>query len=87
MNISFPSVQAWDGNVDCVSFPADVDGTRVRCLISREALQDNFCGSNVPPLECFSRNRYIIEEKATALLLSGRFEADGSILIRSSDSA
>ena len=87
MEIRFPKIEDWVGNVDCVSFPADVDEKRIYCLISWEALQDNFGGNGVQPLDCFRQNRNRIEEKAERFISQGRFEADGSILIRSQDGA
>lgn len=85
MKIVFPSIEAWDGNVNCVSFRAEVDGKRVRCLITWEALQDNFGGDSAPPLDCFRAGRHAIESKAENLLTQQRFEADGSILIQTQD--
>lgn len=38
MDILFPSVEAWDGNRDVISFPADVHNQRIYCAISCEAL-------------------------------------------------
>ncbi|WP_374404660.1 DUF1488 domain-containing protein [Niveibacterium sp.] len=77
----------WPDAYDCVSFPAAVDERQIRCLISWEALQDNFGGNGVQPLDCFCLNRNRIEEKAERFIAQGRFEADGSILIRSQDGA
>lgn len=85
MTIVFPPVEAWDGNRDAAAFTADVDGKRVHCAVSWEALQDNFGGNNIPPLDCFRANRGAIAAKAERLILQGRFEQDGSILIRSQD--
>lgn len=85
MTAQFPNVEAWDSNRDVVTFAADDNGKRVRCAISWEALQDNFGGTQIPPLDCFRSNRGAIESKAQELINRKRFEADGSILIRSSD--
>ena len=87
MNIAFQPLEAWDGHRDVVTFPADVGGKRVHCAVSWEALQDNFGGNNTPPLDCFRVSRAIIEAKADGLIRKGRFEPDGSILIRSEDGA
>lgn len=87
MAIEFPQVEAWNGNRDVVSFPADVNGKRINCAISWEALQDNFGGDKQDPLECFRANRDAIEAKAERLIAKRRFEADGSVLIRSQDGA
>jgi len=85
MVIVFQPVEAWDGNRDVVTFLADVDEKRIHCAVSLEALQDNFGGNHSAPLDCFRANRGAIEAKAERLIHHGRFEADGSILIRSQD--
>jgi Fic family protein len=58
---------------------------RVRCEISREALDDHFHGDNRDKLEVFRANRPIIERAARAKYLAGRTEPDGSVLIRTLD--
>lgn len=85
MTISFPPGETWNSNRDIVQFPAVVNGRNVSCAISWEALQDNFGGNAVPPLDCFRSNRNAIEAKAERLIQNGRFEPDGSLLIRSQD--
>jgi hypothetical protein len=85
MTINFSNVEAFDGIRQVVSFPADSNGKRIICAISREALQDNFGGNNIDPLTCFKNNRNRIEHKAAVLINSKRFEQNGSILIRSAD--
>jgi hypothetical protein len=59
--------------------------TRVRCAISREALDDHFKGDHRDKLEVFNENRRAIEKDARAKYLAADTEADGSILIRTSD--
>ena len=59
--------------------------TRVRCEISREALDDHFHGDNKDKLEVFRSNRRAIEEEARRKYLAGFTDADGSILIRTLD--
>ena len=58
---------------------------RVRCEISREALDDHFGGDGKDKLEVFSANRRAIEQEARRKYLAGRTEPDGSILIRTMD--
>ena len=87
MDIRFPAIEVMNTNLDSVSFPADIDGKRTRCAISLEALQDNFGGNDMDPVECLRANRAAIESKAASLIRRGRFEKDGSILIRSGDGA
>ena len=59
--------------------------TRVRCEISREALDDHFGGGGKEKLEVFRSNRPAIEQAARLKYLAGRTEADGSLLIRTGD--
>lgn len=59
--------------------------TRVRCAISREALDDHFQGDSRDKLELFKANRQVIEQDMRRKYLSGDTEADGSILIRTGD--
>jgi hypothetical protein len=59
--------------------------TRVRCEISREALDDHFGEDGKEELEVFRSNRPAVEQAARRKYLAGRTEADGSVLIRSSD--
>ncbi len=84
-NIDFKDVEAIDPSTMAVSFPATVDGLQIRCVISTEALQDHFNAMFDNQLNVFKSNRYSIECKAREIIESGRYEADGSILIRSSD--
>lgn len=60
-------------------------GTRVRCEISEEALDDHFGGDGKEKVEVFRANRKAVEEIARRKYLAGRREADGSVLIRSED--
>lgn len=87
MLIEFPAGEIWNGNREIVLFDAKVDGNSVRCAISLEALQDNYGGDRLAPIDCFRANRRAIETKAERLIGRGRFEEDGSVLIRSHDGA
>jgi hypothetical protein len=85
MSVTFPPVEAYDFDKDAANFPADVNGTRLICRISREALEDRFNSIGEDILDCFRENRTAIEVKARALIEKNRLESDGSILIRSND--
>ena len=63
------------------------DGTtRVRCFISREALEDHFSERDrLRPDAAFEKHRAEIESFARQKYLSGRQEPDGSVLIRTQD--
>jgi hypothetical protein len=50
--------------------------TRVRCEISREALDDHFHSENKDKLEVFRSNRRAIEEEARRKYLAGLTECE-----------
>jgi hypothetical protein len=58
---------------------------RVRCAISREALDDHFDGDNKNKLELFRAHRRAIEQITRCKYLSGRLETDNSVLVRTRD--
>lgn len=68
-----------------VKFPALVDGRRVMCKISGEALDDHFGADMEGELNAFLKHRGQIETKARKLIEQQSFQPDGSILIRSLD--
>jgi len=72
-------------DLGAVVFYGQDGDTRVRCLISREALDDHFGGDGRDKLTVFRANRMAIEEKARRKYLAGRTEPDGSVLIRTGD--
>jgi Fic family protein len=59
--------------------------TRVRCEISREALDDHFHGDDKDKLEVFRANRRAIEEIAGRKYVAGQTEPDGSVFVRTGD--
>jgi Fic family protein len=70
---------------EVVVFWGQDGATRVRCEISREALDDHFHGDKKDRLEVFRANRQAIEQEARRRYLAGRMEPDGSVLIRTGD--
>jgi len=67
---------------EVVAFWGQDRKTRVRCEISREALDDHFHGDNRDKLEVFRANRAAIEAIARRKYLAGETEPDESVLIR-----
>jgi hypothetical protein len=66
---------------------ANADGW-ITCAISSDALRDRFgatSGEQGDLIAAFRRNRQAIEKTAEELIKAGRYEADGSILIRRED--
>jgi hypothetical protein len=76
-----------DFDRDTVVFFALDGRKRVRCAISREAIDDDFVGDNRDKVEVFQENRKVIEEAVRRKYLAGDTEEDGSILIHSGDIA
>ena len=74
-----------DASRDVIVFWGQDRAQRVRCAISREALDDHFHGDNRNKLEVFRENRPAIEEIARRKYLSGHVEPDGTVLIRTAD--
>jgi Protein of unknown function (DUF1488)/Fic/DOC family len=68
-----------------VAFWGQDGKNRVRCEISRAALDDDFKGDDKDKVELFRANRQAIEEEARQKYLAGDTERDGSILIRTGD--
>jgi hypothetical protein len=59
--------------------------SRVRCAISREAIDDHFQGDHKDKLEVFRANRRVIEHEARRKYLNGETEPEGSVLIHTVD--
>ena len=57
----------------------------VRCIITREALDDHFHADGKDKLEVFRANRQAIEQEVRRKYNAGDTEVDGSILIHSDD--
>jgi Protein of unknown function (DUF1488) len=90
MAVTFDShvAGAWNPDTGTMRFFADQNGTPILCAISREALEDRSrtSGLNVPALlSVFERYRGEIEQKAAAKIQAGELEANGTILVRTSD--
>jgi Protein of unknown function (DUF1488)/Fic/DOC family len=77
--------ETYDFDRGVVAFWGRDGETRVRCAISREALDDHFGADDKDKLEAFRANRQAIEQEARQKYLAGRTEPDGSILIRTGD--
>ena len=62
--------------------------TRVRCVISREALDDHFSnGDRLRPEAAFKKYRSDIEALARKKYVLGQLEPDGSVLLKTNEIA
>jgi transcriptional regulator with XRE-family HTH domain len=70
---------------DAIVFWGQDGETRVRCRISREALDDHFSDGRLKPEAAFKKHRKEIEALVRRKYLYGEREPDGSILVRTLD--
>jgi hypothetical protein len=91
LSIQFPKEQTYHDLLEAVVYPAIVNGKRIFCHISIEALSDHF-GANLRAddlaktmTEMFVANRPKIEEVTAKKIQTNKFEPDGTILVRSRD--
>jgi fido (protein-threonine AMPylation protein) len=85
-DLKFPEqVERFDFDREVVLFYGQDGETRVRCAISREALDDDFRGDNRDKVEVFRENRQVIERGARQKYAAGDTEPDGSVLIHSGE--
>jgi fido (protein-threonine AMPylation protein) len=80
--LTFPDQEEkFDTDRQIVVFYGQDGKARVRCAISREALDDDFGADHRDQVEVFRKNRQVIEERARQKYAAGDTETDGSILI------
>ncbi|WP_309143726.1 DUF1488 domain-containing protein [Bradyrhizobium sp. CCGUVB4N] len=90
IELSFDNSPArYDLSRDIVTFAGKALGSRVNCVISREALDDHFGSDGLGKegrLEAFlNNNRPRIEAIARAKYLSAPIEEPGAVLVKTSD--
>jgi fido (protein-threonine AMPylation protein) len=86
--LQFPEQEEkWDFDREIVLFFGQDGDNRVRCAISREALDDDFRGDNRDKVGVFRENRTAIEQGARQKYAAGDTETDGSVLIHSGELA
>ena len=84
---TFPDSWRWDYRHQEIRFCAWQNSGLVMCRISREAIKDQY-GDPPTPTACMRVARKHFDDIAKMfndLLARGRFEDDGSVLLRSSD--
>lgn len=77
--------ERYDKSREAIVFWGQDRAQRVRCAISREALDDHFQGDHKDKLDVFRTNRQRIEEIARNKYLAGHIEPDGTVQIRTAD--
>jgi hypothetical protein len=88
-SIDFEFYFFWSGLTQTVRFYARHEGSRIRCAVTRTALEH--CAGSLkarPPADLervFEQHRHEIERLAVDKILARRFQGDGSVLIRAVD--
>lgn len=84
--LDFPDKEFQRDNAETIVFWGQEGDKRVRCRISREALDDHFSDRDrLKPEAAFQKYRDQIEALARRKYLLGQLEQDGSVLIRTAD--
>jgi hypothetical protein len=82
----FPAPEErYDSTHEVVLFWGQDRVQRIRCAISREALDDHFYGDNRDKREVFREHRAAIEDIARHKYLAGHVEPDLTVLVRTAD--
>jgi transcriptional regulator with XRE-family HTH domain len=85
-SLEFPDPQFSYDLATGVAFRGEDGRKRVRCRISREALEDHFSDAGrLRPEAAFNKHRAEIEALARRKYLGGQIESDGSVLITTQD--
>ena len=84
--LTFPD-QEFSSDIDArIIFWGEERGTRVRCRITREALDDHFSDKDkLRPEAAFKKYRSSIEGLARRKYILGQTEPDGTVLIRTDE--
>ena len=83
--IVFNGKSAWDLERDSMRFEALVDGRKLRCFVTGDALEDHFQASRKTHEQAFAENRAQIEAVAKRLLCGGRINPGGEVYIMTAD--
>jgi fido (protein-threonine AMPylation protein) len=84
--LKFPEQkEKFDFDREVVFFFGQDGDSRVRCVISREALDGDFRGDDRDKVEVFRENRAAIEQGVRQKYTAGDTETDGSVLIHSGE--
>lgn len=84
---------ASDAEKETVFFIAEGEGKKVRCSVSWKILREHFSDGEDEeadpewsnPFWWYVNNQHVFTKKAEELILAGRFEPDGSIVLRLAD--
>lgn len=85
-NLTFAATKArHDFSRESVIFMGQDADKKVQCAITDEALQDHFSGNEKDSMKIFLAHQQRIEHEARRKYLAGNLEADGTVLLKTSD--
>ncbi|NIA72364.1 DUF1488 domain-containing protein [Pelagibius litoralis] len=87
-SVKFSDDLRWNSGKMAVQLSAVFSGKEILCLVSEEALADlsrGHIGSGDQALSAFRQHAEKIHGVAEALIRAGRFEQDGSVIVRTGD--
>lgn len=87
VSVRFASGHFFDADRQALLFTAFYNHRIIQCAITVRTLHEKFGACSSDPGAGFERHRYLIERLVEELIVEGRFEQDGSILICSPDCA
>ena len=85
--IEFGTNENWRYQSDWVEFTVKNETQTIRCKVSREAIEDHYgdCDTDEERLNKAKEHFDEITDEIGHIILAGRFEDDGTILLRSKD--
>lgn len=84
--IEFPRGQyAWDGDLMAIAFPATINGKRIKCIVSSEALEDHFGARASDRETAFLSSWEDIIRVARQKINAGDYLENGVILVSTFD--
>lgn len=86
-HIVFPDTSSWEVAKGRVSFPAEVDGRRIKCVLPTDTIKiiAGFSSPLTDPVALFDMVKAKARSIARRLLLKGRGIATGQLLIMPQD--
>lgn len=87
--VSFPeATPSREADREVLSFPAIVDGARIRCLVSDELLWERFSvpwDSDAARLQAFSQHKSELQDLARTAILAGDINTKNEVLLTTRD--
>ena len=83
--VTFPHLQCWNPLTMVATIVAELNGKRIACRIGQDVLEKKLHAASQEPMQSVTDYRIRLELAAKSLIEKGKFEDDGSIMIRMND--